>query len=392
MRRYTAWLLLLVAMLLLPTACQFRAELVINGLQVRDYWPTSGWRSLPPETQGMNSSLLNEFWNHIYLTGGVQGFLVIRNGYLLFEAYGQDLGPTQVWRIYSGTKSVTGALLGIAIAEGYVTSVNDPVLDYFPNHSFENPDPRKEAMALWHLLTMSSGLERSDFGMGASSDWVQYLLDSPMTDEPGERWNYNGGCSHLLSAILSETTGQSMATIAQTRLFTPMGISNFEWAADPQGITMGFSGLCLTLRDLAKIGYLFLNNGTWGASHLLPAEWVAQCVYPHFIFGNGEGYGYQWWVDPEVSGYSIRGAGGMRVFILPREDLILVFASALDYSSFEYYAFFDQFLYPAIIGDPVSIPSSLWELMLPLFVGIMIVVIPIVSGIVYWKRNTRDRL
>ena len=102
-----------------------------------------------------------------------------------------------------------------------------------------------------------------------------------------------------------------MASLVHNRLFTPMGISVYEWGADPQGVTTGMAGLSLTLRDLAKIAYLYLNNGTWGTQQLIPAEWIVECIQPHFVFPYGEGYGYQWWIDIPISGYSMRGAGGM---------------------------------------------------------------------------------
>ncbi|MFW9831871.1 MAG: hypothetical protein ACFFD8_08850, partial [Candidatus Thorarchaeota archaeon] len=149
------------------------------------------------------------------------------------------------------------------------------------------------------------------------------------------------------------------------------------------------SGLLLTLRDLAKLGFLYLNNGTWGANQLIPSEWVADCIYPHFLFGNGEGYGYQWWVDPAISGYSIRGAGGIRVFVLPQEDIILVFAGAIDYSSLEYYLLFDEFLSTAIIGDTTNYIQSPLAQSLPFLLGVIILIIPIGIGLALkkWRKT-----
>ena len=148
------------------------------------------WRGVIPEVQGMNSSLLEAFWNQIRIDGNVQGFLVIRNGYLLYEGYGAGSSISHLWRIYSITKSVTAMAFGLALADGTVADVNETVLSYVPDRTIQNPDPRKSNMTIWHLLTMSSGLERSDFGLGTKPDWTQYLLDSPMDHEPGEFWNY----------------------------------------------------------------------------------------------------------------------------------------------------------------------------------------------------------
>ena len=386
MVRFTKWITGLFLLALFPLAIHFGVGAQANTPAYRDYWPTKGWRGVLPEVQGMNSTLLQAFWDLIRTDGGVEGFLVIRNGYLLFERYGPHSSVHHLWRIYSATKSVTAMAFGLALADGFVSHVNDSVLDYFPDRTIQNPDPRKSNMTFWHLLTMSSGLERSDFGLGAFSDWVQYLLDSPMTQEPGEFWNYNGGCSHLLSGVISETMGISMETLVLHRLFTPMGISRYDWGADPQGVSTGMAGLSLTLRDLAKLGYLYLNNGTWDTSELIPADWVTECTYPHFMFPYGEGYGYQWWIDIPVNGYSMRGAGGMRVFVLPDQDLILAFGAA-PYGSEEYYAFFDDYIFPAIIGETTSLPVPTLEQVLSILVGGMIIIALVVGGVLFWKRK-----
>jgi CubicO group peptidase (beta-lactamase class C family) len=388
MKHHQKWLLVLLPLLLAPIISIPSVSSSLSTTSIRDYWPTTGWRGVLPEVQGMNSTLLDAFWHTIYTTGNVQGFLAIRNGYLLYEAYAPSISVNHLWRIYSATKSITAMAFGLAITDGYVSSVNDTVLDYFADRTIENPDPRKSNMKIWHLLTMSSGLQRSDFGMGASPDWVQYLLDSPMSHEPGEFWNYNGGCSHLLSAIITETMGISTASLVYSRLFSPMGIYMHEWGADPQGISTGMAGLSLTLRDLAKVGYLYLNNGTWDGLQLVSADWIAECTYPCFIFPTGDGYGYQWWIDIPINGYSMRGAGGMRVFVLPEQDLILAFGAA-PYGSEEYYAYFDEYIFPAIIGGTITLPVPQMAQMLLLFASVSLLVVPIIVVTLFWKRKTR---
>ncbi|MFX1300882.1 MAG: serine hydrolase domain-containing protein, partial [Promethearchaeota archaeon] len=148
-----------------------------------------------------------------------------------------------------------------------------------------------------------------------------------------------------------------------------------------------FGNLAMNLRDLAKFGYLYLNNGTWGPYQLLSAEWVAECTTPHFLFSNGFGYGYQWWVDPEISGYSMRGAGGMNVFILPEQDLVLVIAGAVRTSYSDFYAVFEQYLFPAIIGDPVNLQPSVIEQTLPFVVVLLLVVVPLIIGNMFRQRR-----
>jgi len=386
MSKQKSWVFILIP-LILATVISPVAGAPFSFIQDRDYWPTTGWRVLPPEAQGMSSIGLDELWAQMNLGSDLGGFVLIRNGYLLYEVYYPGVGPDYLWRLASIAKSFTAGVFGVALADGYVSSVNVSVLDFFSDRTIVNSGPWKDAMTIRHLLTMSSGFESNAATMGLRSDWIQYLLDLPMVHEPGEVWNYDGGCPHLISAIITQTAGMSMVELAQVRLFTPMGISNYEWDADPQGNTIGFGNLAMNLRDLAKFGYLYLNNGTWGPYQLLSAEWVAECTTPHFLFSNGFGYGYQWWVDPEISGYSMRGAGGMNVFILPEQDLVLVIAGAVRTSYSDFYAVFEQYLFPAIIGDPVSLQPSVIEQTLPFVVVLLLVVVPLIIGNMYRQRR-----
>ena len=377
MLRTKRWILLILPILLASTFSPV-ASTSSSSIQRRDYWPTTGWRLLHPEAQNMNSTRLDEFWNYMYTEALLGGFLLIRNGYLIYEAYYPGVDADHLWSVVSVAKSVTATALGVALAEGYVTGINSSVLDFFPDRTIANLDPRKGAMTIRHLLTMSAGFESQLEQIVLPNDWIQYILDLPMIHEPGEVWNFDGGCSHLISAIITQTTGLPMAEYTQIRLFGPMGISNYEWDADPQGNTMGFGHLTMNLQDLAKIGFLYLNNGTWGPFQLVPSEWVIECTQTHFLLPNGVGYGYQWWVDPVISGYSMRGTGGIRVFILPEQDIVLVFAGASVFGILDYYSAFEEFLYPAIIGDPISYPQSVSEQILPFVIVLLIVVIPIV--------------
>lgn len=382
------WVLMLIPLILVSLILPAAGTHVLP-VQSRDYWPTAGWRLAPPETQGMSSVQLDEFWDQMNERADLGGFVLIRNGYLLYEVYYPGVGPDYLWRLASIAKSFTAGVLGVAMANGYITSINNSVLDYFSDRTFANPDPRKDAMTIRHLLTMSSGFESNAATMGFSSDWVQYLLDLPMLHEPGEVWKYDGGCPHLISAIISKSTGIAMAELARNQLFTPMGISNFEWDADPQGNTIGFGNLALTLRDLAKFAYLYLNNGSWGSFQLLPADWVNECTKAHFLFSNGYGYGYQWWVDPIISGYSMRGAGGLRVFILPEHDLVLVIAGAIRYTYSDFYSVFEEYLFPAIIGDTTNYTPSVVDQILPFTVVLLLAIIPIIVGKMYQQRKQR---
>jgi CubicO group peptidase (beta-lactamase class C family) len=276
----------------------------------------------------MDSELLAEAMDYLQEQRGfnIHSLLVIRNGYMVTDAYFYPFAQSRsLHDLASATKSFTSSLIGIAIDKGYIESVEQPVLDFFPERSVANVDANKEAMTVEDPLAMSSGLEcshsppdKTTHEMMDSPDWVQFALDLPMAAEPGSRWVYCGPDSHLLSAIIQETSGMSSFEFAQQHLFEPLGISDAIWASDPQGYTRGWSDLILSPQDMAKLGYLYLNDGEWDSQQLLSADWVAAATSP---LGTRV-YGYQWWLHP--SGYYADGAGGQRIFVFPDLDMIVV--------------------------------------------------------------------
>jgi len=228
-------------LLILITPYQATSSLVFSdGLQSQeqDYWPTDGWQLATPEEQGMNSTFLNQMGDYTS-TWPVDGMLVIRNGYIVYESYpNPEYNETTTHAFHSVVKSITSILVGIAIDDGNISSVNENLIGYFSNRTIANLDSRKESITLEHILTMTSGIEwfgDSTSIMKQQSDWVQYILDRPMAHAPGEVWNYNSG-PHLFSAILNMTTGVSSKTYADTYLFQPLGIDHYDWMVDPQGL------------------------------------------------------------------------------------------------------------------------------------------------------------
>ena len=161
--------------------------------------------------------------------------------------------------------------------------------------------------------------------MSSSPDWIQFTLNLPMAEEPGTRFVYCSNNAHLLSGIIRETTGMSEQDYANGSLFEPLGISNVSWPSDPQGNNHGWGDLRLTPYDMAKLGYLYLNEGVWDGKQVVPAEWVAESTQKQVSLEEGEGYGYQWWVSGSVPGiYEANGRGGQRIIVWPEKNIILV--------------------------------------------------------------------
>ena len=305
------------------------------------YWPTEDWRTSTPEEQGMDSELLAKMFEHIAQNQiNLHSVLIIRNGYVVTEAYFHPYTVDTPHQTASVTKSVISILLGIAIDRGSIRGVEQPLLDFFPGRWIANVDVRKQAISLEHLLTMTSGIackDRSgtDDQMQQSHGWIQFMLDLPMAYVPGEQFSYCSGGPHLLSAILEKTTSLKTRDFANARLFMPLGIpavSEIEWGGDPQGYTLGGYGLYLTPRNLAKLGYLILQQGQWAGQQIVSSQWVTASLTTHstWMEEGRRDYGYFWWLYPEHGYYSMMGMAGQQVHIVPRLHMVVVFTAAIN--------------------------------------------------------------
>ena len=222
-------------------------------------------------------------------------------------------------------KSFVSTLVGIAIDKGYIDSVNRPVKDFFPGRVWSNPSADKDAMRLEDLLTMRSGLDwlEGDAAytkMYMSRDWVKFVMDETEVHKPGTVFNYCSGCSHVLSAIVQSKTGMNTQDFAQKELFGPLGITALAWDADSQGLSIGGWGLQLTPRDMAKLGYLYLNGGIWDGRQIVSAQWVKTATQKHTGTDSELGYGYQWWTHPSLEGYAALGLYGQTIFVIPQVE------------------------------------------------------------------------
>ncbi len=306
----------------------------------RDYWPTQKWHTATPESQEMNSGKLNiadEFIQN--RLPDAFSLLVVKNGYLVFEKYYSWGKPNKYAVVHSVTKSVTSALIGIALEKGHLDNLDQKLIDFFPEYFSETSDPRKKEITLKHLLTMSAGFRWDDRGSSmvnwySSLDWVKNAIQLPQDNEPGDVFNYNSSTSHLLAAILSKSTQMSTLEFAKANLFQPLGIETAFWHTDPDGYNIGGFGLGLAPRDLAKIGFLFLNNGYWDGKSIVPENWVRESTRGHLqamghpIYGPFA-YGYQWWVKKVDGCDSFRAWGrrGQYIVIVPVLDLVIAVTS-----------------------------------------------------------------
>ncbi len=339
-------------------------------------WPTKGWPQSAPEDVGLSSDALLAM-DGAFAAGKVplvDNFLVIRCGRVAFERnYSHDYatiydkqaherGPLNAhltgpynyfdpaWHpFYQGTdehtmqsvsKSVTSATIGIAIARGdFKASLDTPVLNYFDLKSVRNVDERKRRMTLRHVLTMTTGLDwdedvpyddprNGSSRMEARRDWVGFVIDQPMANEPGSTFAYSSGATELLAHIFKRETGQDIEKYARRHLFAPLGIRHYHWKRTPLGVVDTEGGLYLSARDLAKIGYLYLSGGVWDGQRLLSEQWIADSMAPHVSLAADWKYGYQWWLAPYGEGpryaWAARGIGGQLLLVFPQDELLAV--------------------------------------------------------------------
>lgn len=299
------------------------------------YFPDGEWRTSTPEAQGIDSSALRDILRDLDTRNQpIYSVLVIRNGYLVLESYRHPFRREIPVETFSVTKSVLSALVGIAIGEGYIKNVEQPMLSYFPDRAVANPDPRKARMRVADLLTMSSGFDWDravdPLRMTQTPDWVGYALDRPMSDNPGEKFNYAEAAPHLLSAIIQRSTGQTAAVYGESRLFAPLGM-RVKWFPDPAGISRGGMGIMTRPLDLARLGYLYLNDGRWGQRQVLPPGWVKASTAPHVSTQREDppNYGYLWWL-PSFGGFTAVGSGGHYVYANPQKNLLVVITAGMD--------------------------------------------------------------
>lgn len=301
-------------------------------------YPTKGWQISTPEEQGIRSQMLADMMEHVKTYNfSIDSILIVRNGYVVLDAYFYPYLKGQKHIIYSCTKSIMSALIGIAIDKGYIQNVNQPIKDFFPDKAFANADDLKKSITLENLLMMSSGLKCRDsylyrraglYEMRNSSDWAQYVLDLPMSEAPGQKFEYCNGVSYLLSVIIQNATGMKTLDFARKHLFEPLAIIDVEWERNPQGIDVGYSEMWLKPHDMAKIGWLYQSKGRWGNQQIVPSAWVDVSTRGHIGATLFDQYGYQWWAD-SAGFYMAVGHKGQFIFIVPQKNLVVVFTSDL---------------------------------------------------------------
>jgi CubicO group peptidase (beta-lactamase class C family) len=292
------------------------------------------WQVRNPVPYGFPPDSLERVFARAEALNPLNSLLIASGSDLVAEQYFRGMRPTQGVNVKSASKSILSALVGVALDEGALDSLDQPIGPFFPDILAD--DPRKQQITLRNLLTMQAGLESTSFGnygeWVTSGNWVRDALERPLTDAPGTDMTYSTGTSHLVSVILTKATGVPTRRYAQDKLFDPLGVRIRSWQQDPQGYYFGGNNLALTPTALLRFGQLYLNGGRWNGTQVVPRAWV-EASWQTYVQRTYRGFhfGYFWWHE-DFGGrhaYFAWGYGGQFVFVVPSIDLVAVATSSL---------------------------------------------------------------
>jgi CubicO group peptidase (beta-lactamase class C family) len=339
-------LLLITSVLLILSALAGWGPLIEDPLAV-DYTPLprDDWEVSTPTEQGLDPILVTELYYNAAELETIYSLLVVKNGYLIAEHYFNEGSVEQKNRLQSVTKSYTSALVGIALDQGYLSSVDQKMLDFFPEIADQITDPRKEQITIQHLLQMRAGYpsEETDPALWEgllSGHYLPLIEEFPLTADPGTEFHYSNLSSNWLGIILARACGTNLKSFAEEHLFSLVAVEVGEWGTDAEGNNLGCGDLHFTARDAARFGLLYLNDGEYEGNQVVPADWVTESLqtYSEDINVTGEspanrslsitdiGYGYQWW-SARAGEHQFDfawGHGGQLIVLLDELDMVIV--------------------------------------------------------------------
>jgi CubicO group peptidase (beta-lactamase class C family) len=307
-----------------------------------DYTPLhgDGWKLSTPVQQGLDPKLVDLLYCNADKLETIYSLLVIKNGYLIAEKYFNEGSVEQKARLQSVTKSYTSALVGIALYQGYLSGVDQKMLDFFPEVSGQITDPRKKQITIQHLLQMRAGYpwEETDPALWEgllSGHYIPLIEDFPLISDPGTEFHYSNLTSNWLGIIVARVCGINLKSYAEENLFLPIHAEVGDWGTDRDGHNNGCGDLHFTARDVAKFGLLYLNDGEYEGKQIIPADWVHDSLQTYsedawtIRIGrniNDIGYGYQWWSarSGDHHYHFAWGHGGQLIVLLDEFDIVIV--------------------------------------------------------------------
>ena len=326
----------------------------IEGLEAVDYTPLprDDWKVSTPAEQGLDPKLVAELYLNAAELETLYGLLVIKNGHLIAEGYFNEGTVDRKNQQQSVTKSFTSSLVGIALDQGCLSSVDQKMLEFFPEFVGQVDDPRKELITIRDMLQMRSGYpwEETDpalFEALLSADYLRLINSFPLTSDPGTEFQYSNLTSHWLGVIVARACDTDLKSFAQEHLFSPLDAElGDDWIKNWDGYYIGLAGMHVTARDMAKFGLLYLNDGEYEGNQVLSADWVRDSLQRYsegvnisgwipgitsrFGYFRDLGYGYQWWSGRAGDRYFNYASGHGGQFIVLLDDLDMIIVTAAD--------------------------------------------------------------
>jgi CubicO group peptidase (beta-lactamase class C family) len=330
-------------------------------LMSKCYFPTDQWNAQNAGQLNMDESVLMRLNTAIPKHyGNINGIVVLRDGYIAYENYFNDCGSTDPHHVASATKSVLSALIGIAIEAGYIKSADEKVMDFFPEYPAGNG---QQGITIHNLLTMTVpyDFDAEPFEkLCGSQNWANCALVMMGKNGRVGDFKYSTTGAHLLSIILTRSTGRSARDFANEFLFSPIGMREIPdyqmagygyedlfgglvkgWVKDPQGNSTGGWGLTLTPRDMARFGLLYLNGGLWDGRPIVSQRWIQKSLMAHT-----KGYGYLWWLLDDA--YAAIGDGGNIICCIPNQQMVVAIASQFMMNAPDRWTFIKEYIVPAV--------------------------------------------
>ena len=278
------------------------------------------WQTVNPESVGLDSSEVNALMDFVKSEGAnTQAAILLKGSNIVAEYYAENYDEKNIVTSWSVAKSFTSTLIGIAIDEGYINSIEDPITDYLPEWKGQDQDK----ILLKHLLSMRSGMEDHGF-VYVVPNMVSHSLDRDVIRPPETVFRYSNEDSMLLGEIIQNATGMPLQEYADKKLFNLIGVDE-AWWTDQEGNTITYASIDMTPREFAKFGLMIAQEGSWQNQQIVSSDWIDLATSK---YDNLMSYGFQWWTseaeDIDYPFFSARGLDGQLIYILPETDLVLV--------------------------------------------------------------------
>ena len=342
-RERSAWLLL---------ACIILITLILIGcspsnadLEAVDYTPLQGddWELSTPGEQDLDSLQVAKLYYNAAELETSHGLLVIKKGYLIAEGYFNGGSVERKENVQSVTKSYTSAMVGIALDQGCLSSLDQKMLDFFPEWIDQIMDPRKKQITVRQMLQMRTGYpwEESDLALWEAlwnGEFLPLIVGFPLVSDPGTEMHYSNLTSDWLGMIVARACDTDLMSFAQKNLFSPLDVEVGAWTQDKDGYYIGHGEMHFTTRDMAKFGLLYLNDGEYEGQQIISPDWVHDSLKTYsedaFDYNVGRnfrdiGYGYQWW-SARAGDHAINlawGHGGQLIFLVDDLDMVVIVTS-----------------------------------------------------------------